>query len=1071
MSLEEKTQIGRYEIEGVIGRGGMGIVYSARHMILGTRHALKIPVAQAEEHRSRMVWEGRIQAFLDARYVVPVTDVVEHEGAAVLVMPYVYGCTLGEIARIVDLSDQEIMRVLVAMWRAVLSAHAEEVVHRDLKPGNVMIELYRGGARVRVLDFGLGIPTGLEGGGREFAGTPAYASPEQLAGAAADVASDLWALGVILFELVMGERPVKATSREAVSEAWTRDAVDWASVPEAWRAWLQALLSSVPEERLTRMHALMETVADQDDQGWRASTLEAVASMAASRANAMELQQPTGLFTERSELASRLGSAPLEVSQAMTNLPVQWDRFVGRVDALTALGRAQSDGARVVTITGVGGVGKTRLAVQFSRQVMTEYPGGAWFVDLSEAVDEASIIRAIAQGLGVSLRGGAPMARLNASLQALGTALLVLDNFEQVVDCGAELVSHWLRTSPGLQFLITSREPLRLPGEVVYPLEPLREESAVALFVDRARAALRGREAALDDQEAIRRIVDLVDRLPLAIELAAARVPILSLPKLLDRLSDRFRLLVARGQSAHRHQTIRGTIAWSWNLLQDDERRMLAALSVFEGPFFLDVVEWVVGDNESKDSFWAGDVLLSLIEKSLVRRVGDDRFALLFSVRAFAMEKLEASGEQDAAMARHAEYFARYGEYSYLAGLGRDGVARLQRFTMEVGSNLIAACKRAATMGHPEHAALNWIGLWEGAIRSVGPYALAEELGMPLLELPGLMRATYGRVQRTVGTAHLLQGHWVEGHHQLSEAAARLEAHALWAEAANAIGGAGVCLKEQGHSERALEYYERGLGFCEQARDDQYRAVLLGYQGHILRERGEYEGASQRYLTALRISEAGGRDSDQALALMNLGLMESYVGNASRAIGYYERAAVISQRIGRLSHFITSACNIATACIAIGRWDDADRWLSQAQGVASKLADTYKIAQVDQNLGDLALVRGEPERAKVFLEAAYGGFEDLKWKGIVLGTLALAEARLGNVERAIDLVEQAEGWVREAHWPVELAKFLAKASLVYRIADREEATHALAEAERISAAYGRANATLQHILEQARMAS
>ncbi len=329
-----------------------------------------------------------------------------------------------------------------------------------------------------------------------------------------------------------------------------------------------------------------------------------------------------------------------------TNLPTQRTSFVGRHAELAAVKDAL-DSARLVTLTGVGGVGKTRLAVQTAAEVVAEYPDGVWLVELATVGDPDAVPDAVATTVGLVPKAGLTVTASIAEALAGRRSLLVFDNCEHVLDAAADLVEAILARPGPLKVLATSREGLRLEDERLWPVPSLgdrdRSDDAIALFVDRARAV--SPDFVLDrpdTADAVAEICRRLDGIPLAIELAAARTIAMSAPELRDRLDDRFRLLSGSRRGLERHQTLRHAVQWSYDLLDDDERALLDRCAMFAGGFDLAAVAAINGA-DALDEYAVLDLLDALVRKSLVvadRTSGHTRYSLLETIRQFAEERL-----------------------------------------------------------------------------------------------------------------------------------------------------------------------------------------------------------------------------------------------------------------------------------------------------------------------------------------------------------------------------------------------------------------------------------------------
>ena len=357
-----------------------------------------------------------------------------------------------------------------------------------------------------------------------------------------------------------------------------------------------------------------------------------------------------------------------------TNLPRPASSFVGREREVADVATAIREGARLLTLTGPGGSGKTRLAIAAAIELVPEHRNGVFWVGLATLRDPALVAETIAQTLGAK----------DGLADHVGERelLLLLDNLEQVVEAAPELAA-LLESCPNLKLLVTSRELLRVRGEVEYPVPPLAEAEALELFRERSR---------LQPDETIAELCRRLDNLPLAVELAAARTSVLSPRQILERLAKRLDLLKGGRDAEARQQTLRATIAWSHELLDEPEQRLFARLAVFAGGCTLESAEQVADADL--------DVLQSLVDKSLVRHT-DERFWMLETIREYALEQLEESGEADGLRRRHAEHYLALGEKAMAAmsrGYSGEWVERLER----EHDNLRAALDHLAAAGETE---------------------------------------------------------------------------------------------------------------------------------------------------------------------------------------------------------------------------------------------------------------------------------------------------------------------------------------------------------------------------------
>jgi len=652
--------LAHYRITAAIGAGGMGEVYRATDTKLGRDVALKVLLAEMAsnpERLDRFRREAKALAALDHAGVVSVYSVEEADGVHFLTMQLVEGQPLDRLIPEGGLPVERILEIAVALADALAAAHEKGIVHRDLKPANVMVTKE---GRVKVLDFGLAKVAGPVGGGaadseqptemrtREgvVMGTVAYMSPEQVQGRALDHRTDLFSMGIILYEMASGRRPFQGHSSAELVSSILRDTPQplselRADLPEALRRVIPRCLEKDPRHRLQSAHDLH---------------------------NELKGLRPLGA-----------SAAP---AKSPNNLPKLRTSFVGRVKEVSSCIEWLM-GTRLLTLTGIGGCGKTRLAIEVARRSVAEYPDGVWFVDLAPLQDEAGVAAAVAQAVGV--RQG-EQALIDAVRGHVGTKhlLIVLDNCEHLLSACAEVVDALLSACDGVRVLATSREGLAVDGERLFALRSLgvpkagkvldlqatKTSEAVALFVERGQSALESFALTEENAATITEICRRLDGIPLAIELAAARLRVLSADQILARLDDRFRLLTGGTRTAlPRHQTLRATIQWSYDQLTPEEQELFRLLSVFSGGWTLEIATRVAGGDE----FAVMDLLTRLVEKSLVvvdrDGGGRPRYSYLETVRQYAGECLDTAGEAEASRGRHLVEFLALAERAYASRL------------------------------------------------------------------------------------------------------------------------------------------------------------------------------------------------------------------------------------------------------------------------------------------------------------------------------------------------------------------------------------------------------------------
>ena len=462
-----------------------------------------------------------------------------------------------------------------------------------------------------------------------------------------------------------------------------------------------------------------------------------------------DLGQPTRIFELVGD-GAREKFPPLRTLDSFPgNLPAQVSSFIGRKDDVARVARAL-DTSRVVTVTGVGGVGKTRLALQVAADVLPHYRDGAWLVELASVRDVAGVVGAVAEMFRFTGRSGQSLEDSLLEMLAQKQTLLVVDNCEHVLGSVARLVSAIERKCPGIVVLATSREGLAIDGEQLLALPPLEaggpgedierliHADAISLFVERARQVKA--DFALNDNNS-RAVVDICQRLdgvPLAIELAAARVMALSPAELLRRLDRRFQVLSGGRRSAiERHATLRAAIDWSYDLLDSAEQRLLARLAVFSGGCTLEAIEEVCsGDPVERDAVM--DLVAGLVARSLVVAEDSDlgtRYRMLETIRQYGEERLAASGETDAVLLRHAAFYAQFSARAAEKTYGPDQLVWARQIKLE-RDNFLAALANAVDSGDAS-VAVELVASYPIQSRAEGPTGellvvdVAPVLGMP----------------------------------------------------------------------------------------------------------------------------------------------------------------------------------------------------------------------------------------------------------------------------------------------------------------------------------------------------
>ena len=655
-----------------------------------------------------------------------------------------------------------------------------------------------------------------------------------------------------------------------------------------------------------------------------------------------------------------LGRTWTTLQSLPNNLPAERDTFVGRQQPLRSIASAFEGGARLVSVLGMGGIGKTRLALRYARAWLGDYPGGAWFCDLSQARTLDGIVHAVAQGLQVPLGKGDPVTQLGVAIAGRGACLLVLDNFEQVSRHAEECVGQWLERAPSATLLITSREVLGIAGEHAFSLPPLPASEATALFEQRARAACDSYEPDAESQAAVTPLVQLLDGLPLAIELAAARVRVMPPPALLQRMGERFKLLSAKGGRRDRQATLRATIDWSWDLLSEAERSALAQLAVFEGGFALPAAEAVLDLSTLPRAPWPADVLQALVEKSLLRVVPGSRFDLLRSVHDYAVERLALQGEgaSSACAARHWQHFAGFDEHRAIAERCADI------------DNLIAACRRASEAGDAAAAVGTLVLSW-AALNLIGPLAAIVPMVQRVRSMPGMGDAQHALLDWVDGKAQYRLGHGVQALAAFQNglaAAERVADPALLSRLHCAI--AGPLSRLPARAEDAHRHLNLALELAEATQDRELLYWALNALGNFCFEASLLDEAELRFGAALVHARRLGHRRWIGGLLGNLGLVCHFQRRPAKAIAYYREALQIAQDIGDRQWAGNTHSNLGLLLHEEGDHGQARQHLESALSSARDQGHTRLESTVLCNLGLVALAQAQAAPACAQFDAA-----------------------------------------------------------------------------------------------------
>jgi predicted ATPase/class 3 adenylate cyclase/uncharacterized protein HemY len=668
----------------------------------------------------------------------------------------------------------------------------------------------------------------------------------------------------------------------------------------------------------------------------------------------------------------------------LNNLPVQLTSFVGREKELGEL-KQLIDNRRLVTLTGAAGSGKTRLALQVAAEMIRHFHNGVFFIALGSLTDPRLVASTIAQALGITeTPGRSILDNLKDYLQGK-SLLLLLDNFEQVIDAAPQ-IAELLAACSELKILVTSREGLRINGEREYSLPPLAlpnlkqlsspeslsQYAAVELFIQRAQAVKPDFDITGDTAPDIAEICSQLDGLPLAIELAAARIKILTPSAIRARLEHRLEFLTGGARDLPvRQQALRSAIAWSFDLLDEDEQELFQQLSVFVGGCTVEAVETVAG----KQAFSLLDRLGSLVDKSLLQEVegvhGEPRFVMLETLRAFGLEQLEANGGQETVRSRHADFFLALAEGAEASLESAEQVQWMDRMGQE-HDNLRAALEWSRTTPGMEETCLRLAGdlghFWEMRGHFFeGRERLSAVLAMEIVQ--GHTTARARLLARAAELAYRQSDYPATiafAEESLAICRALEDKHGM----ASALIKLGNAATEAGDYATASGFLEEALAIWRELEDKHGIARALISLGWTALRPGDYQLANARLTEALSLSRELKDTRSMGFELSGLGEIALRQGNSKRATQLVKESLELRRQLGNKWGIGVSLGILGWAAMRHGDWKGAIARLGESLEVRREIGDVGGSAWCLERLAQVALAKGQTEKAVRLFSAA-----------------------------------------------------------------------------------------------------
>ncbi len=901
---------------------------------------------------------------LDHPNIVKCLAAVEESGQHYLVMEYVSGGTLADLVQKQSMPIPQIVAIALELSDALTRAHHLKIIHRDIKPANVLLAE---DGTPRLTDFGVAHTgdSNLTNSG-VLVGTYAYLSPEALNGESLDARADLWAFGVMLYEMLTGSRPFAGEHPAAVMSAILTQ-----TVPD-----LELLRRDAPIALVDLVYRMLEKDRNHRIASARQVGAELEAILRNDPERARRIAPAETVVDALPEVVGVSPAAAITPSQPQRhNLPVQTSPFVGRENELAELTRLLSDPAvRLITILGSGGMGKTRLALETAATQFAAFADGVYFVPLAPLSSADLVVSTLADSVNYTFSGSLEPRQQMLSFLRIKTMLLIFDNYEHVM-AEAGLVANILQAAPNVKIIVTSRERLNIQDETLFRIEGLDlpgtesletavQHSALTLFVQSARRVQPGFKLNSDNLPAVVQICQLVRGVPLGILLAAAWVEMLTPAEIADEITKSLDFLETETRDVpSRQRSLRAVFDYSWALLSDTERHVFSALSIFRGGFTREAAQAVTGAS-LRD-------LAGLVNKSLLRRNPTGRYEVHELLRQYAEQKLRESSDADAVRDAHGAYFAAYIDQQ------NELMLKSQRTDIDIYTEFDVEIENI-------RATWNWAiagKQFDAVERLTQSFFLYCETRGETREMIDLFRRA-AKVLESVANSD-----------------------AEWNVIAGLRGRAAFFLAVTGQFQEAVSFGDGSVAIARRTGNQR----VLGYSlngatmAHLFTGQAEF-ALSMAYESLIIAREID--DIPMLIFILNtLGSVFSQMKQFDQARRYLDESLVAARRYNSLTPLARGLMLIGQVQHEAGEYEDARRTLQETVALSRRLNDTTVICVSLTFLGASNFQLGDSVAAKPILREAIAVSYDrqvLLFTLLSLSWYALLVAEDGQPERAVE---------------------------------------------------------------------